>query len=314
MAERALITGGSGFVGRHLASYLSGQGLDVHGLGRSSSYRPEGWQGQWHIGNLTDPDQIHSVVGDVAPDYVFHLAALVKGGSLTDFLTVNVIGTQNLLDALVAIRPNVSALVAGSAAEYGLARIEELPISEGSPLRPLDAYGVSKVAQSVLALQYAERYGLKVVRARTFNLTGPGEPDTLVCSAFARQIVEVERGLKPPVMQVRNLKSTRDFVDVRDAVRAYWLVTRDGEKGEVYNVCSGNAVRIAEVLSILLGDTHIRVEIHEDVPLGTERDVLIQYGDASKLRLTTGWLQAIPLRESLRDVLKSWRMRMSSQA
>jgi GDP-4-dehydro-6-deoxy-D-mannose reductase len=309
-----LITGAAGFVGRHLAKHLSDQGLVVHGLDLPGVSVPAGLHVDWHPCDVTNATQVAAVVGQVQPDYVFHLAALIKSESLADLLAVNVLGTQNVLDALVAARPEARVLVTGSSAEYGLAWPEELPIQEENPLRPLSPYGVSKVAQSLLTLQYVYRHNLAGMRTRTFNLTGPGEPDTLVCSAFARQIAEIEQGLRPPVLKVGNLESARDFVDVRDAVRAYWLVAQCGEPGEVYNVCSGVATPVRSMLDTLLSLTLAKVEVHEEAAWRTVWDVLIQVGEGKQLKAATGWIPSIPLHQSLGDLLNEWRARAGSQA
>jgi GDP-4-dehydro-6-deoxy-D-mannose reductase len=311
VAERVLITGAAGFVGRHLAKYLMEQSLEVHGLDRPDVRQPIEWQGPWYATDVTDAKHVTSVLLEAAPDYVFHLAALVKSDSLADLLVANVVGSQNVLSAVVAVRPGARVLVAGSSAEYGLARPNELPIREENPLRPISPYGVSKAAQSLLAAQYAYRYGLHVLRTRTFNLTGPGESDMLVCSAFARQIVEIELGQRPPVLQVGNLESGRDFTDIRDAVRAYWLIAKYGKAGEVYNVCSGAPVLIREVLRILICKATERVEIQEDAKRYVAGDVPLQYGDATKLRHATEWSPIFTLQESLQDLIEFWRGQLS---
>ncbi len=307
MTERALITGAAGFVGRHLAHHLRDQGLEVHGLDRPDAPVPADLHIDWHPCDVTNAAQVAAVVGQVQPDYVFHLAALIKSESLADLLAVNVLGTQNVLDALVSAQPEARVLVAGSSAEYGLVRPDELPVTEDHPLRPLSPYGVSKVAQSLLTAQYAYRHNLAVVRTRTFNLTGPGEPDTLVCSAFARQIAEIERGLRPPVLKVGNLESARDFVDVRDAVRAYWWVAQHGESGEVYNVCSGVATSIRNVLETLLSLASVKVEVQEEAQRRTPWDVPMQIGCFTRLQIRTGWKPGVPLKESLKDNFDGWR-------
>ena len=303
----ALITGAAGFVGRHLANHLRDGEPAVHGLDRPGIPVPADLYAAWHPCDVTNAVQVAAVIDQVQPDYVFHLAALIKSKSLADLLVVNVLGTQNVLDALVAARPEARVLVTGSSAEYGLVRSDELPIREDNPLRPLSPYGVSKVAQSLLAAQYVYRHNLAVVRTRTFNLTGPGEPDTLVCSAFARQIAEIERRLRPPVLKVGNLESARDFVDVRDAVRAYWLVAQHGEPGEVYNVCSGEATIIRDVLSTLLEVASVKAELQEVAERRTAWDVPVQMGHFMRLQATIRWKPEISLRQSLRDNLDSWR-------
>ncbi len=305
MTKRALVTGAAGFIGYHLVHHLHGEGIVVHGLDRPGVPMPADQHIDWHTCDVTNAAQVEVVVSQIQPDYVFHLAALLKSESCADLLAVNVVGTQNVLDALVATRPEARVLVTGSSAEYGLVQPDELPIREENSLRPLSPYGVSKVAQSLLAAQYTYRHDLAVIRTRTFNLTGPGEPDTLVCSAFAKQIAEIERGLRPPVLKVGNLESTRDFLDVRDAVRAYWLSCSQGTPGEVYNVCSGQSVKIEKILQILTGYSTSRIQIEIDANLFSSQDISVSLGSAEKLCQATGWNPLIPLEESLRELLAS---------
>ena len=307
MTRCALITGAAGFVGRHLANHLLDQGLAVHGLDRPCVPMPADLHIDWYPCDVTNVAQVIAVVGQVQPDYIFHLAALIKSESLTDLLAVNVLGTQNVLDALVAARPEARVLVTGSCAEYGAPLPGELPIRESNPLRPLSPYGVSKVAQSLLAAQYVYRHDLTVIRTRTFNLTGPGEPETLVCSAFAKQIAAIEKTGAPGTMRVGNLSAQRDLVDVRDAVRAYWLLVQHGQPGEVYNVCCGRAVYIRDVLEILLGLARVAVGVDLASSDRARMDVPMQQGNPEKLESTTHWSPGIPLKQSLQELLDKWR-------
>jgi GDP-4-dehydro-6-deoxy-D-mannose reductase len=306
MAERVLITGAGGFIGGHLAAYVAGLGLEVHGIDRPGVQCPRDWTGSWYVADVTSAEA-STAINTVKPNYVFHLAALINSDSLADLLSINVVGTQNVLDALVGAQCNARILIPGSSAEYGLSLSEDMPIREGNPLRPVTLYGVSKVAQSMLATHYVSLYNLEVIRSRTFNLTGPGEPDTLVCSAFARQIVEIERGLRPSVLRVGNLESARDFTDVRDAVRAYWLILQSGQSGEIYNVCSAIPTMIHEILDILIAEARMKIEIQIDLPRYTGGDIPLQCGDSSKLYRLTAWSPQIPLRQSLRDLVNFWR-------
>ncbi len=305
MARRSLVTGASGFIGRHVAAHLAEHGHEIHGFGRK---RPEDWNGSWHAGDLTDAARVREVVADARPDLVFHLAGLMRG-DLANLLAVNVIGTQHLLAAVSAERSDARVLVAGSAAEYGFVNEHELPVSEEQPLRPLSPYGVSKVAQSVLAAQAALRQELDVVRTRSFNLTGPGEPETLVCAAFARQLVDIERGVRAPIVRVGNLESQRDFVDVRDAVRAYALVADRGQSGALYNVASGRAVAIRDVLAQLCALAGVDARIEQHQALRSAGDVPVQRGDATRLRTQLGWSAEVELATSLSDLLEDWRQR-----
>ena len=307
MAECALIIGAAGFVGRHLTAYLADQGLEVSGVDCPGVSPPDGWSGKWYSGDVTVSDQITPILQQSKPDYIFHLASLIRSNSLSDLLSVNVIGAKNILDAVKSVSPDSRVLITGSSAEYGISKSDELPIHEGNPLRPLNQYGLSKLAQSLLAAQYAWRNGLHIVRTRTFNITGPGEPDTLVCSAFARQIVSIENGFQQAIIKVGNLKSTRDFIDIRDAVRAYWLVVQKGEPGDVLNVCSGVGVSIQSVLETLLGLTSIGEEIQLEIMNSTSSDVPRQVGDYSRLHALTRWQPEISIQRSLIDLITYWR-------
>jgi GDP-4-dehydro-6-deoxy-D-mannose reductase len=186
----------------------------------------------------------------------------------------------------------------------------DLPIRESQPFRPASAYAVSKVAQEMLAYSYHARYGARVIRTRTFNMTGPGEPASLVCSALARQIAEAEAGKTEAVLCVGNLTPQRDFVDVRDAVRAYRLALERGQPGEVYNVCSGQAISIQACLDELGGLAEKGIRVEQDPTRMRPSDLPMSLGDCALLQQQTGWRPAIPLRQSLAELLEEWRRRM----
>lgn len=179
--------------------------------------------------------------------------------------------------------------IACSSEEYGFVRPDEIPIREDSPLRPLSSYGVSKVAQDLLGYQYWKSFGLHVVRTRGFNHTGPRRGEVFVTSNLARQIAEIQSGRREPVVSVGNLGAVRDFTDVRDMVRGYWLALERGEPGEVYNLCSGRGYPIGQVLEILLGFAGTKVEVREDPGRLRPSDVEILIGDCSRFHGLTGW-------------------------
>lgn len=312
MRHRVLLTGAGGFVGVHLMHYLQQEGFDVHGSDLPGKTPPGNWTGHWHSCDIRNIKDLIEVMDHVQPDYIFHLAALTKSSSLSDLMAVNVLGTQHVLEATLRTRPQARVLVTGSAAEYGLCRPEEMPLDEKTQLRPLSPYGLSKVAQSLLAASYTYTRDLFVVRSRTFNLTGPGEPDTLVGGAFARQIVLIEHSRQPPVLQIGNLRSARDFVDVRDAVRAYVQLTELGKSGQVYNVCSGEATVVRDILEILLSFSDISVSLEQKETRFTRWDIPVQRGTAAALHAATGWKPEISLSQSLSEMLDSWRLRLSS--
>jgi GDP-4-dehydro-6-deoxy-D-mannose reductase len=316
---RVLITGLTGFVGSHLADYLVARG-DVEVFGthrwRSRMDNVEHLRGRIHLVecDLRDAAAARRVLREVRPDRIFHLAAqsfvptswLMPGETITG----NVMGQLNLLEALRDLELPARVQIAGSSEEYGLVRPEEVPIREDHPLRPLSPYGVSKVTQDLLAYQYWRSYGLHIVRTRGFNHTGPRRGEVFVTSSFARQLAEIEKGLREPVVWVGNLDSVRDFTDVRDMVRAYWLALERGAPGEVYNICSGRGHTARQVLDILLGLTSVRVEVREDPARMRPSDVTLLVGDCSKFRAATDWRPTIPFEVTLKDVLDYWRQRV----
>jgi len=225
-----------------------------------------------------------------------------------------VLGVVHLLDAArkAGLRPAV--LVVGSAEEYGCVPETELPIRETHPLRPASPYAVSKAAQGALALLYGPAGGMRVVLTRPFHHTGPGRGEAFAESSFARQIAEIERGLRPPVIEVGNLEAVRDFTDVRDVVRAYRLLLDKGEAGQAYNVCSGRGLRIREVLNALIACSRTKVDVRLDPGRLRPSDVPAQVGDPARLRQATGWEPRIPLEKSLADLLEDWRARVAGAA
>ena len=185
----------------------------------------------------------------------------------------------------------------------------ELPIRETNPLRPLSPYAVSKVGQDMLGYQYFMSFKLPVIRTRGFNHEGPRRGPVFVCSDFAKQIADIEKGRRPPVIRVGNLEARRDFTDVRDVVRGYWLALEKGQPGEVYNLCSGRAWTIRAMLDQLLGMTQVKVKVEQDPARMRPSDVPVLLGDAGKFKKATGWEPTIPFETTLRDLLEYWRAR-----
>jgi len=311
---RAFITGISGFVGGHLAEYLlSHTDWEVYGLSR---HRPqEAWVES--IGffqeDALDYHALRAVLEEVKPHYIFHLAAQsfvpLSWADPWGVFENNVRAQLNLLQAVVELELPSRILVVGSNEEYGIVSPDELPIRETHPLRPATPYAVSKVAQDLLGLQYHLHHGLETVRVRPFNHIGPRQSERFVASSLAKQIAEIEAGLRPPVIKVGNLEARRDFTDVRDVVRAYHLVLTRGEVGEVYNVGSGVAHSIRELLDVLLSLSKARVQVKVDPELLRPLDTPVSFCDFSRLRQATGWEPTIPFERSLEDILNYWRRR-----
>jgi GDP-4-dehydro-6-deoxy-D-mannose reductase len=315
---RILITGITGFVGSHLAEYALGQGAEVYGSSRwrSQTDNIEHIQDQITCveSDLRDLSSVQHLLDVAAPDRVFHLAAQsfvhASWHAPAETLMTNTISQVNLLEAIRARGGQAPRfLVIGSSEEYGLVYEEELPIKESNPLRPLSPYAVSKVTQDLMGYQYFKSYNLPIVRARAFNHEGPRRGDVFVTSNFARQIAEIEAGRRKPEILVGNLKAQRDYSDVRDIVHGYWLLLERGEPGEVYNLSSGRAWVIQEVLDFLLKESSTRgIAVRMDPSRIRPSDVPLLVGDSTKIR-SLGWQPQIPFEKTLRDLLKYWRDR-----
>ncbi len=318
---RALITGITGFAGSHLADYLLAEQPDVEIFGirrwRSRMENIEHLDGKIHLRecDLRDAAAVHGVLAELRPDLIFHLAAQsyvpASWTAPSETLTTNLLGQTNIFEAVRVLELDPVIQIAGSSEEYGLVLPDEVPIKETNPLRPLSPYAVSKVGQDLLAYQYFKSYGLKTVRTRGFNHTGPRRGEVFVTSNFAKQIASIEAGLREPVIRVGNLDAQRDFTDVRDMVRAYWLAVTKATPGEVYNLASGRAVTIRELLDRLLALSETEVEVEVDPERLRPSDVEILLGDYSKFRSDTGWEPVIPLEQTLEDTLDYWRQKVS---
>jgi len=314
-----LITGITGFAGSHLAELLLREGHDVFGIvrWRSRSEHLEHLNGHLHLieADLLDLKSLQDVMINLRPDYIFHLAAqsFVPASWTAPAVTLetNAVGSCNLFEAVRTAQIDPLIQIACSSEEYGLVHENELPIKETNPLRPLSPYAVSKVAMDYLGYQYFKSYGLKIVRTRGFNHEGPRRGEVFVTSTFAKQIALIEKGKQKPVILVGDLSTKRDFTDVRDMVRGYYLAAQKGEPGEVYNIASGKAWVIKDVLDYLLSLSKVKnIKVKRDPKRLRPSDVPILLGDSSKFREATGWQPQIPFKKTLRDTLNYWRRRV----
>ncbi len=318
---RFLITGLGGFAGRHLAALLLEGGDEVHGTVHHAADRsalaelaarfPALRDENVHVADVGDAPAVAEVVAAVRPDGIFHLASMtfVPDAHVdpTAAFRTNALGTVNVLAAVRRHQPRCRVLVVGSADAYGLVGAEDLPVREECPFRPLNPYGASKAAADLIAYQWARGYDLDVVRMRPFNHTGPGQRASFVCADFASQLVEIERGRRPPRMTVGNLDAVRDFSDVRDVVAAYAAAWRKAEPGEAYNVCSGVGRSVREMLAALIELIGLDVGIDVDPNRLRRTDVPVIVGSAEKLRRETGWRPRIEWRQTLADLLADRR-------
>jgi GDP-mannose 4,6-dehydratase len=317
---RVLITGITGMVGSHLAEYVLAEhpGVEVHGLVRWRSpldhIRGIQHRVRLHEAELRDLHSLIRVLGEVRPQRIFHLAAQsYVSSSFTapaDTLHTNVIGTTNLLDAvrLAGIDPKIH--ICSSSEVYGQVKPDEVPIRETNEFRPASPYAVSKVGEDMIAQQYFLSYGIQTIRTRMFTHTGPRRGDVFAESAFAKQVAEIEAGVRDNPLKVGNLDSVRTFADVRDAVRAYWLLLEKCPGGEVYNIGGERTMLVGEMLEVLKGMARCRIQHAVDPALVRPSDVTLQIPDTSKFKAATGWRPEIALETTLRDLLDYQRTRV----
>lgn len=319
---RALITGITGFAGSHLAEYLLAHQPQVQVFGTRRWRSP--MDNIAHLGDkvtlietdLRDYTSVLKCLSESRPDYIFHLAAQsfvpTSWNAPVETLDTNIIGQTNIFEVVRHLQLDPVIQIACSSEEYGLVHAHEAPITENNPLRPLSPYAVSKVGQDYLGYQYFMSYGLKVIRTRGFNHTGPRRGDVFVTSNFAKQLARIKSGLQEPIIRVGNLTAVRDFTDVRDMVRAYWLAVTKAKPGEVYNIATGSGITIQELLDRLIAIADVKVEVVQDPARMRPSDVEILIGDSSKFRADTGWAPEIPLDKTLHDVVHYWLDRIAA--
>ena len=316
--RRVLVTGVTGFAGSHLVDYmLTRSDCQIFGIQRWRS-RTENIE---HFADritllecdLRDATSTYDTVARVRPDWIFHLAAQsfvpTSWIAPTESLTTNVLAQVNLFEAVRRLSLKCRIQLACSSEEYGMVYPNEVPIKETNPLRPLSPYAVSKVAQDMLGYQYWMSWKVDSVRTRGFNHEGPRRGPVFVASDFAKQIADIERGRRAPQLSVGNLDSIRDFTDVRDMVKAYWLALEKCEPGEVYNIASGKALSIQSVVDMLLSMSRVKIEVRQDPSRLRPSDVPLLLGDHTKFTKATGWEPTIPFEQTLRDMLEYWRAR-----
>lgn len=319
---RVLITGISGFAGGHLATYLLQAGHEVCGTVHQRDSRAR--LAARFAGSGLRTDNVHAVdiaesrlVDDIVqrtkPDAVFHLAGTATvGRSDIDpaaVFAINALGTLHLLAGVRAHCPRARVVTVGSGSAYGVLDAAAIPVTEESPFRPVSPYGVSKAAADLIAYQWARAYGLDIVRVRPFNHIGPGQGPGFVCPDVAQQLVAIERGARPAVVDVGNVDVVRDFTDVRDVVAGYVSALERGEAGEVYNVCSGVGRTVREVVELMIATSGIAAELRLAPDRLRPADVPVAIGSAARLHRATGWRPQVPLLQSLGDILADWRER-----
>lgn len=267
--------------------------------------------------DLGDPHSIYKAIEEVRPDRIFHLAAQsyvpMSFRAPVDTFRANVLGTVGILEAVRDLGLDPVIHICTSSEVYGEVPEDELPITEATPFRPQSPYGVSKVAEDLTAYQYHASFGLRTLRTRSFTHTGPRSKRVFVAPAFAKQIAEIEAGQREEVIQVGNLASTRTFLDIRDMVEAYWLLTEKCPPGEVYNIAGDHTCTVGQMLDALLSMTDVRPKIEVVPHLLRPSDVTRQVADTAKFREATGWRPRISFEQTLRDILDYWRNQITQR-
>jgi GDP-4-dehydro-6-deoxy-D-mannose reductase len=313
---RILVTGAAGFAGGWLVEALLARGAEVVGLNRRAAWPPElahlAGEAPLRACDLCDAAAVEAVLREVQPTHIYHLAGYAQTGRSFDEPDAawdgNLTATRRLYEAAARWGGRPRILAVGSGLIYGEAG-DGRPQDERCELRPGSPYAASKAAADLLGWQVTVRPGLEVVRARPFNHIGPRQSPQFAAPHFAQQIAEAERGLRPPVLETGNLSPRRDLTDVRDVVAAYLLLMERGRPGEAYNVGSGEATAMQEVVDRLLGLAAVKVEVRRRAELVRPTDQAVVRADASKLRRETGWAPRYTLEQTLADTLDYWRRR-----
>lgn len=311
---KALIIGGGGFVGGYLKDYLISQEIDVYITKLPSQQINNSNKAFTFNLDILDFNQISNLLKEINPDYIFHLAAQssvsvswVKPALTAD---VNIKGCINLLEAVRSLNINPRILIIGSAEEYGKPNINKNRgsiISETSAINPCNIYAATKACQNMIGTIYSNAYNMNLIMVRAFNHFGPKQEPTFVVADFCKQVAEIEKNLKEPVIKVGNLKAKRDFTDVRDVVKAYFALIKSGIKGETYNVGSGKAVGIDEILDIILSMSTAQIKISVDKNKFRPIDVPIIKADISKIVNHTKWSPSLDIKTTIEDTLNYFR-------
>lgn len=315
--DRYLITGFSGFVGRHFLEYLDRMQTRVAVLGIDINSPDFGWEGSKHVQSafetidLLDREGIEKTILEFRPNYILHLASY----SSVAFSWANPVKSYlnntniylNLLEAVRSIDSEIRVLSIGSSEEYGDMAAGHESFHEEDTLHPVSPYAVARVSQEMLSRVYVQGYGLDIVMTRSFNHIGPGQKETFVIASFAKRLVELKRaGSSDPTLMTGDITLIRDFVDVRDVVRAYDELLKKGRKGEIYNICSGVGYSLADIVDQMASLLEIEVVTKTDHNLIRPTDSRVIVGSNDKIRRETGWTPEIPLRRSLEDVIHFW--------
>ena len=308
--EKGLVIGAAGFVGNYLLNEMHDNGLECHATKLPGELLSNPYA-TVHDLDIMDKEAIVALLFEIRPDYIFHLAAQSSVGlawkkpGLT--VDINIKGSLNVMDAIRELFYEPRVLLVGSGEEYGFIREGETPISEETNLRPGNIYAATKACQNMIGRIYSSAYDMKLIMVRAFNHIGPGQAPMFVVSDFCKQVAEIEAGKREPVMKVGNLAAKRDFTDVRDVVNAYTALAQFGLPGETYNVGTGKAVKIADILDLIIKISGADIKPVVDKEKLRPVDVPIIEPDVSKIYKATGWRPQIKLEQTIADTLDYFR-------
>lgn len=315
--KKAVIIGAAGFVGNYLIQNLREEcGMEVFATKLSHEKMDKSDIKVYNL-DILDKEAIVSLLFELRPDYIFHLAAQSSVGlawknpCLT--IDVNIKGSINVMDAIRELYYSPRTLLIGSGEEYGHIKLGEIPIRETNMIRPGNIYAATKVCQNMIGSIYAQAYDMELMMVRAFNHIGPTQAPMFVVADFCKQVAEIEQGIKQPVMYVGNLEAKRDFTDVRDVVRAYALLVQKGIAGETYNVGSGHAIAIKDILDKIISLSQCDINVKIDENKLRPVDVPIIEADISKIKTLTGWEPRISLEQTIKETLDYWRERISRE-
>lgn len=309
--SKGLVIGAAGFVGSYLIDEMHSCGMEACATKLPQEHLEHPYARVYDL-NILDKEAIVSLLLEIRPDYIFHLAAQSSVGlswknpGLT--VDVNIKGSINVMDAVRELYYKPRVLLIGSGEEYGHIRPGETPIREENLLRPGNIYAATKACQNMIGSIYARAYDMQLMMVRSFNHIGPGQAPMFVVSDFCKQVAEIEKGLREPVMYVGNLAAKRDFTDVRDVVKAYVKLVVQGEPGETYNMGSGHAVEIRKILNMIISMSVKEIRVEIDPNKIRPVDVPIIEADITKLHELTGWQPQIPLEQTIKETLDFWRL------
>lgn len=309
--KKGLVIGAAGFVGRYLVREMCNNGIETFVTKLPHEKFTEEFVNAYDL-DILDKDAIVNILYEIQPDYIFHLAAQSSVGVAwkNPLLTVdvNIKGSINLMDAVRELFYKPRVLLIGSGEEYGYIKPEETPISEDNLLRPGNIYAATKACQNMIGSIYAKAYDMDLMMVRAFNHIGPGQAPLFVVSDFCKQVAEIEKGIREPVIMVGNLAAKRDFTDVRDVVKAYVKLIKQGSSGETYNVGSGSAQEIRQILEKVIAMSDVDIKVETDPNKIRPVDVPIIEADITKLNTLTGWKPEISVERTICETLDYWRI------